>query len=153
MLHSVWCALDDMSTANGCLVVWPGSHRPAAAARKEQQQDVARWESFRRQQDKQRLVQSSTGQQQQRQQGQQQRQPESSHEGAGCAPLALETRAGTVIITSDRVLHASGRNCTQHFRRAWMPQFAAGELTWRRSGLPVSLAILLRPSGIEYCPN
>lgn len=157
---TVWCALDDMCADNGCLVVWPGSHGPEAPPLAEQQQGAALWEATERQNEP-ACVQSATGrhrQQQQQQQRprlqqegqQQQHQPSCSH--GGCVPFALEVPAGTVVITSDTVLHASGPNCTQHFRRAWMPQFSASELSWVGSGLPVSLAIPLRPSADVSSP-
>ncbi|KAL4457700.1 hypothetical protein ABPG75_012565 [Micractinium tetrahymenae] len=147
---SVWCALDDTTTANGCLVVRPGSHRLAAACSPEGQQDTAQQGVLQRQGWQSPPVQSTQQQQQQQRQQQQQQQQQlccsEEEQESGAPALALEVPAGTAIITSDRLLHASGANCTQHFRRAWMPQFSAGALSWRGTGLPVSLAIPLRPS-------
>lgn len=132
----MWCALDDVSIANGCLVLQPGSHRQVTACSTKQCQEDAR--QSLPQQNAQPAAHFTP------RQGQGKQQPCCSHLGG--VPLALEVSAGTVIITSDRVLHASGPNETQHFRRAWMPQFAAGSLTWRNTGLPVSLAIPLQPN-------
>lgn len=58
--------------------------------------------------------------------------------------VPLEVPAGTVVVTSDAVLHCSGANRSRHVRRAWMPQFSAGPLTWRADGRCVSLAVPLR---------
>lgn len=61
------------------------------------------------------------------------------------AAVSLEVPAGTAILTSDTVLHCSGPNRSRHMRRAWMPQFAAGPITWRDGGGCVALAVPLRP--------
>lgn len=63
----------------------------------------------------------------------------------GQPPLPLCVEPGTAIITSDTVLHCSGPNRSRHMRRAWMPQFSAGPITWVEGGQPVGLAIPLGP--------
>jgi hypothetical protein len=66
--------------------------------------------------------------------------------------VPLEIAAGTAVITSDVLLHRSGANGSRHMRRAWMPQFAAGPLTWSADGCCVALAIPVRleKSGVAF---
>ena len=56
-------------------------------------------------------------------------------------PLLLS--AGSAVIMTDVVEHASGANKTQYARRGWMPQFSCQPVLWKESSTPVSLAIPL----------
>jgi ectoine hydroxylase-related dioxygenase (phytanoyl-CoA dioxygenase family) len=57
-------------------------------------------------------------------------------------PLLLS--AGSAVIMTDVVEHASGANRTQYARRAWMPQFSCKPIVWKEDKMPVSLAIMLK---------
>ena len=80
---SVWVAIDDMTSDNGCLVV----------------------------RCKDALGDSADG---------------------SVQDIPLEVAAGTAVVMSSMLEHCSGPNVTRFSRRAWMPQFSARPITWRR---------------------
>lgn len=123
---AVWCALDDMTAANGCLAVLPGSQLPAPAGMVRRDLGEAPTQPPAALHDV-------------------QQQPQQLQQQGSAQVVALEVPAGTAVITSDTVLHCSGPNRSQHMRCAWMPQFSAAPLTWRAGGGCVSLAIPLQP--------
>lgn len=55
--------------------------------------------------------------------------------------VSLEVAAGTAIIMSNMLEHASGPNTTKFSRRAWMAQFSARPITHPSTNTPVSLAL------------
>jgi ectoine hydroxylase-related dioxygenase (phytanoyl-CoA dioxygenase family) len=58
--------------------------------------------------------------------------------------IPLLVSAGSAVIMTDVVEHASGANRTQYARRAWMPQFSCHPIVWRETPeAPVSLAVPL----------
>ncbi len=121
---SIWIALDDCDINNGCLHIRPRSH--AASPQYvhipglEPKLDVEKNTS-----DSSLLlnvVDSTTA-----------------------VPLLLS--AGSAVIMTDVVEHASGPNKTQYARRGWMPQFSCQPILWKGSKTPVSLAIPLSSNG------
>lgn len=118
-----------MSASNGGLVVQPGSHLAAAPGPQGATDSMAAAAAAV-------AEEQQAGRQEQRQQ----------------RGVPLEVAAGTAVVMSDVVLHCSGPNRSRHMRRAWMPQFAAGPLTWHADGSCVSLAIpLLGAAGARPC--
>ena len=97
---AVWCALDDMTLSNGCLVVRPGSHlrdggpRASTDARAEQQEQQGTLRPCKsssmgqQQQQQQRRQQQQQQQEQQRRQQQQQQQEQQQQHGLAAAPAA-----------------------------------------------------------------
>jgi len=57
-------------------------------------------------------------------------------------PLLIS--AGSAVIMTDVVEHASGANRTQYARRGWMPQFSCQPIVWKETESPVSLAVPLK---------
>lgn len=112
-----------MTAANGCLVVRPGSQLASPAGLRQRA--------------------ASDQQQEARQQQQEQQQPQQEQQQQDAVPL--EVAAGTVVITADSVIHCSGPNHSPHWRRAWMPQFAAAPIRRRSDGACVALAVPLQP--------
>lgn len=118
---SVWIALDDVDEHNGCLRIRPGSHLSRVP-----------WAQHA----------NGSGDSHSLAAGASEAQRD-SEEGV-MQPLCL--KAGAAVIMRDRVEHASGPNASRHVRRAWMPQFSAGEIAvGKGSEQLVGLAIPLQP--------
>jgi ectoine hydroxylase-related dioxygenase (phytanoyl-CoA dioxygenase family) len=127
---SLWTALDDVDTTNGCVRVLP---YPAArdaeceihfedASRRLDVLSRNRW-----------------------------REDLSDRERDEAAAAFRDVRvcvmrAGDTLCMSDRVLHCSGPNASGALRRAWMPQFSKRAIR-KRDGEPTALAVPARSVG------
>ncbi|KAG2430346.1 hypothetical protein HYH02_013710 [Chlamydomonas schloesseri] len=151
---SVWTALDDMEAGNGALAVIPQSHlitsshhapaaavaapppvqggggqqgTAAAAAAAAAVEAAAQLEPPPR---------CSTGAAAGASGGTRTAAPAPPTAGAGALPHQQQQQllllpAGSVVVFSDTLLHASGPNASRHMRRAWMPQFSAAPILRR----------------------
>lgn len=119
---SVWVALDDVDETNGCLWIRPGSHT-ATNYSGGSANDLSKGHPS---------ANSVRG----------------AGREAGGPPEAvpLPLAAGGAVIMMHTVEHCSGPNDSGYARRAWMPQFSMGPITWRATGAPVALAIPLTPA-------
>jgi ectoine hydroxylase-related dioxygenase (phytanoyl-CoA dioxygenase family) len=146
---SIWIALDDCEVENGCLFVRPGSHADASSdyvhvpglePEIEASQDFSSSLTMTGILDDSGRAGNSSNTES----------PplencitisKNKINGAAAVPLLLS--AGSAVIMTDVVEHASGANTTQYARRGWMPQFSYQPVLWKESKTPVSLAIPL----------
>lgn len=137
---SIWVALDDCEIENGCLFLHPGSHAaspeyvhvPGLEPRK-----VAECKEYNLSDSTTTAIPSERGTGTSIHKVQSTPSSTIEHE----VPLLL--KAGSAVIMTDVVEHASGANRTQYARRGWMPQFSCQPILWKESNTPVSLAIPL----------
>lgn len=102
---SIWCALDDMTRDNGCLVVRPGSHH-----------HHNHYHCYRRKGSKEEGGDGDYDVKHEEDKGR-----KNCHE---VSELDLVIKKGSVVVMSNTLLHKSGINTTAFQRRAWMPQFS-----------------------------
>lgn len=141
---SIWVALDDCEVENGCLLIRPRSHAtcsnyvpiPGLEPDVEKISSCDIYDTV----DNCSSMNGTNGSLV-NENGAPTKDMAASRTADG-VPVLLS--AGSAVIMTDVVEHASGANRTQYARRGWMPQFSCQPILWKETKTPVSLAIPLR---------